>query len=113
MAKQFHKALRNILLYGKAEDDAIEVTYPSGGEGLVPGTTETIRWDAFGNTGTTILEYSLNNGTTWIGITTTKGAARSFDWNVPGAATVMRWLEFEKELEQEFLHIIFQSSDNH
>lgn len=71
----------------ESRDDAIEVTYPSGGEGLVPGTTETIRWDAFGNTGTTILEYSLNNGTTWIGITTTNGAARSFDWNVPGAAT--------------------------
>ncbi|MDB9963730.1 S8 family serine peptidase [Vicingaceae bacterium] len=71
----------------ETKDDAIEVTFPSGGEGFVPGTSETIRWDAFGNTGTTTVEYSLNNGATWIGITTTNGAARSFDWNVPGAAT--------------------------
>ena len=71
----------------ETRDDVIEVTYPSGGEGLVPGTTETIRWDATGNTGTTTIEYSLNNGTTWVGITTTNGTTRSFDWTVPGAAT--------------------------
>ena len=71
----------------ETRDDAIEVTYPSGGEGLVPGSSETIRWDAFGNSGTTIVEYSLNNGSTWNPITVTNGAARSADWNVPGAAT--------------------------
>ena len=71
----------------ETRDDAIEVTFPSGGEGLVPGTNETVRWDAFGNSGTTIVEYSLNNGSTWNSITVTNGAARSADWNVPGAAT--------------------------
>lgn len=71
----------------ETRDDAIEVTYPRGGEGLVPGTSETIRWDAIGNSGTTIVEYSLNNGATWNPITVTNGAARSADWNVPGAAT--------------------------
>ena len=71
----------------ETRDDVIEVTYPSGGEGLVPGTTETIRWDAFGNTGSTVVEYSLNNGTTWTAITVANGMARYADWTVPGAAT--------------------------
>jgi len=71
----------------ETRDDAIEVTYPSGGEGLVPGASETVRWDAIGNSGTSIVEYSLNNGTTWNSISVTNGAARSVDWSVPGAAT--------------------------
>ena len=71
----------------ETRNDSILVTYPRGGEGLVPGSSETIRWDAIGNNGNTVVEYSFNNGTTWNLISTTGGSARSLDWLVPGAAT--------------------------
>ncbi|MDX5348180.1 MAG: S8 family serine peptidase, partial [Hymenobacteraceae bacterium] len=63
--------------------DEVELTYPIGGEGFVPGETETLRWDAFGNTGTFTLEYSVDNGTTWLPITTAASTRRYYDWSVP------------------------------
>ncbi len=42
--------------------DSIDVTYPIGGEGLVPGESEIIRWDTYGSSGTFDIEYSLDNG---------------------------------------------------
>lgn len=68
------------------EMDAPVVTYPIGGEGFVPGETETIRWDAFGNTGTFLVEYTTDNGGTWNTINAAVAASqRYFDWVVPTA----------------------------
>jgi hypothetical protein len=69
-------------------DDAVTVTYPNGGEGFVPGETETIRWDAYGSAGTFTIEYSTDNGVTWVPISSTVPATtRSFNWVVPSAVT--------------------------
>lgn len=64
--------------------DEITLTYPIGGEGFAPGTTETIRWDVFGNVGNFAVEYSINNGTSWLPINmNVNGALRHLDWSVP------------------------------
>ncbi len=65
----------------------IEVTYPHGGEAFVPGETETIRWDAYGNTGNFLLEYSTDNGLTWSNIGNVGGTARYYDWRVPSVTS--------------------------
>jgi len=66
----------------------ITLTYPLGGEPMVPGETETIRWDASDETLTFTLEYSLNNGQSWDTLTTDiAGSQRHFNWTVPPAAT--------------------------
>ncbi|MBK9449077.1 MAG: S8 family serine peptidase [Bacteroidetes bacterium] len=62
----------------------VEVTYPIGGEGFVPGEAERIRWDAFGATGNFTLEYTTNNGTNWTLISNTVAStARTYTWTVP------------------------------
>ena len=63
--------------------DDITVTYPNGGEGLVPGETERVRWDATGNTGNFTIEYSVDNGSNWLPATNATGGVRYADWNVP------------------------------
>ena len=68
--------------------DEVEVTYPIGGEGFDPGTVEIIRWDALGNTGTFLLEYSVDNGGSWNTISASvAGNLRYYDWTVPTALT--------------------------
>lgn len=65
----------------------LAITYPVGGEGFVPGETEVIRWDAFGNTGQFTLEYSMNNGASWQLIASNIASnIRHFDWQVPNIA---------------------------
>lgn len=70
------------------EYDSVELTYPIGGESMVPGENQLIRWDAFGETGNFILEYSTDSGSTWNTIANNvSGALRYFSWNVPNTVT--------------------------
>jgi hypothetical protein len=68
--------------------DDIAVTYPMGGESFVPAETEYIRWDAQGSTGTFLIEYSSDNGTTWVTLSAAvAGTARYYTWTVPAGVT--------------------------
>lgn len=68
--------------------NTIEVTYPNGNEGLVPGESEYIRWDASGTTGSFLIEYSTNNGTTWSTISSSvAGSSRYYTWTVPSSSS--------------------------
>ncbi|MEE2931384.1 MAG: S8 family serine peptidase [Bacteroidota bacterium] len=46
-------------------DDSITVTYPAGGESIVPGDFEFIRWDAHEGSGLFSIEYTLDGGINW------------------------------------------------
>ncbi|WP_338762623.1 S8 family serine peptidase [Bernardetia sp. ABR2-2B] len=66
----------------------IEVTYPSAGMSLTPSATELIQWDMEGVSGTTSVEYSLDNGTTWTVINGAVAAnTRRLSWTVPNVMT--------------------------
>lgn len=67
--------------------DEIKVTYPSGGEGFVPGEVERIHWDAWGNTGTFTLRYSTDGGNSFNAIASVGGDRRQFDWTVPNTVS--------------------------
>lgn len=65
----------------------IVVTYPTGGEGMVPGATEVIRWDAAAGSQSFQLEYSLDSGMTWVNLSTVTGALRQANFTVPNVVT--------------------------
>jgi len=66
---------------------SVTVEYPFGGEKLVPGETENIRWSAYGNEANNFsIEYSTNNGSSWTVLNNNVTAtSRSFAWTVPSA----------------------------
>lgn len=77
--------------------DTITVTYPIGGESFVPGTSEILRWDAYGSTGSFSLEYSLDNGSSWNTISSSlSGFSRSYNWVVPTAYTGQALIRLSK-----------------
>lgn len=61
----------------------ITLTYPNGGEGFVPGESESIRWDAHGTTTAFTLTYSIDSGNTWQSLGTASAAMRFLNWTVP------------------------------
>lgn len=66
----------------------LELTFPTGGEVLTPGSTATIFWNGAGINANQTLEYSIDNGANWVTISTTvANTARRFDWTVPSVAT--------------------------
>ncbi|QSQ25658.1 lamin tail domain-containing protein [Pyxidicoccus parkwayensis] len=68
------------------EGAAVSVTSPNGGESWAGGGSATITWNA--NLVSTVkLEYSLDDGGTWVLIGTAPGSAGSSAWTVPDIAT--------------------------
>lgn len=68
--------------------EEVTLTYPAGGETMVPGESETLRWDAFGTGGTFMLEFSSDNGASWEVIAEDVAAdLRYFSWAVPPVIT--------------------------
>ncbi|MCC7244555.1 MAG: S8 family serine peptidase, partial [Saprospiraceae bacterium] len=64
------------------------LTYPNGGEGLVPGETARIHWDAYGADGNFTLRYSVDGGNTFQNITNiTNAKQRMHDWTVPNTTS--------------------------
>ncbi|MES2430607.1 MAG: S8 family serine peptidase [Bacteroidota bacterium] len=68
---------------------SIVVEYPFGGETLVPGEQETIRWNAYGSNGNQYtIQYSSNNGSSWTKLDSTiSSTTRKFAWTVPATVT--------------------------
>jgi hypothetical protein len=68
---------------------SVTVEYPFGGEKLVPGETENIRWTAYGNESNNFtVEYSDNNGASWSLIdNNVPGSTRRLAWVVPAGIT--------------------------
>ncbi|MCK6691696.1 MAG: S8 family serine peptidase, partial [Thermoanaerobaculia bacterium] len=65
--------------------DEIEITYPDGGDALVPGETVRLQWDAHGITPGFTLRYSTDNAKTWVPINIVSGDKRFYNWTVPDA----------------------------
>lgn len=63
--------------------DELVLTYPNGGEGFVPGTTETIRWDAMNDTANLKLDYTTD-GINWNTVASNLDAGDLYyNWAVP------------------------------
>lgn len=69
--------------------NGVTVEYPFGGETFVPGETETIRWNAYGNEANSFtIEFSSNNGVSWATIANNVAATeRLYNWRVPSTVT--------------------------
>lgn len=63
---------------------ALRVVSPNGGESLETGSVHNITWNSTGNFDSVKIEYSPNNGGTWLTIAESTGDTGSFNWLVPG-----------------------------
>lgn len=67
-----------------AQAPSVTVLTPNGGEVWSGATTQNITWSSV-NIANVIIEYSTNNGSNWINITTWPASAQTYAWVVPGA----------------------------
>lgn len=96
-----------LVWYFEPADDLV-MTYPNGGEGFVPNETETIRWDALGNTGTFDIEYTIDNGANWLSVNSNiNGATRFYNWNVPAAVSGQCLLRIIRGAEMDTSDAVF------
>ncbi len=80
---------QNFVIAYEVINPSVTVEYPFGSETWVPGSTENIRWSAYGGDANSFtIEYSADNGNTWNTISNNVvSTARSYAWTVPSVAT--------------------------
>jgi hypothetical protein len=67
--------------------DEITVTFPIGGEGIATSSSEAIRWDAPEGTDPFVIEYTTDDGASWIPAGSANPDRRYFGWPVPNTVT--------------------------
>jgi hypothetical protein len=68
--------------------EVIEIISPVNNGSLIQGSTALITWDAIGTSGTFNIQYSLNDGASWVTINSAlSGSRRSITWTVPNTTT--------------------------
>ncbi len=76
---------QNYALCWEFVTNEVVLTYPIGGEAVVPGETEIIRWDSYNTSETFLLELSMDEGTSWTTIEENlPGSESYYSWHVPG-----------------------------
>ena len=60
----------------------VKLIRPIGGEKFIAGTTEPITWESFAVSNIKI-EYTSNNGSTWVFISNTADLNKQYNWSVP------------------------------
>jgi hypothetical protein len=77
-----------VIVYDIVPNDLV-LTFPVGGEGLVPGQATRIEWESYGGPANAFhLEYSPDGGTSWTTINNSiSPTADFFSWTVPNIAT--------------------------
>ena len=80
---------QNYYLTHELISNDVILTYPFGGEQLVPGEVERIRWEAAADNATGFdLEYSTDNGSSWTLIANNVDATkRNYNWTIPADFT--------------------------
>ena len=74
----------------------VELTYPVGGEVLVPGQPTPIRWDSEPNGSPYQISLSQDNGTTWSVIANPIATADQATWLVPAGVNDQMWLRITR-----------------
>jgi hypothetical protein len=72
----------------QAQTDDLTVLTPNGGENLESGSEYNITWNSSG-LNNIIIEYSANNGETWLYINKVPADNGSYPWTVPGTPSEM------------------------
>jgi len=72
---------------GGAPTSTITVTSPNGGESWAAGSSHNITWTTSGSVGNIKIQYSTNNGNSWVTITSSTGNDGSHSWTVPNVSS--------------------------
>jgi hypothetical protein len=69
--------------------DVFTWVYPGLNDNIFPAAANVLRWQSTFAPGTAALEYSINNGASWLPITgTINTAAKFFKWNAPDTTAI-------------------------
>ncbi len=79
--------IKTSLPYSDTTNPTLSLIYPNGGEIWHATATPYISWDAENLSEDVSIQYSLDNGTTWVNLSTVAANIKKYVWTIPYAAS--------------------------
>ncbi|WP_162296707.1 SGNH/GDSL hydrolase family protein [Confluentibacter citreus] len=98
----------SLSVYGQS----ITITAPNGNEFWQAGKTPSITWDSSGLSSNIDLEYSLDNGNSWISIATVPNTNESYEWTIPNTASLQSLVRATSNTTVDTSNNVFEISQD-
>ncbi|WP_157804928.1 SGNH/GDSL hydrolase family protein [Confluentibacter lentus] len=111
MRKILYFVFLNIIsfsVYGQC----LTITAPNGDEYWQVGKTPSITWESNGLSSDVILEYSINNGYSWIPIATVPNTSVSYEWTIPNTASLQSLVRATSNTTVDTSNSVFEISED-
>lgn len=69
--------------YSEGTSPTLSLVYPNGGETWHATSTPYISWESQDLTEDVVIQYSLDNGVTWVNLTTVASNIKKYTWTIP------------------------------
>tara|TARA_R110002167_G_scaffold21137_1_gene76951 strand:- start:102 stop:1523 length:1422 start_codon:yes stop_codon:yes gene_type:complete len=99
----------------KHEDNSLAsltITSPNGGEFWQVGKTPNIVWESQGLVTDIDIEYSINNGSTWLPIATVPRAQNSYTWSIPNNTSQQCFVRATSGSVDDYGDAVFEISED-
>jgi|GEM_PF-5208000 len=99
----------------KHEDNSLAsltITSPNGGEFWQVGKTPNIVWESQGLVTDIDIEYSINNGSTWLPIATVPRTQNSYTWSIPNNTSQQCFVRATSGSVDDYGDAVFEISED-
>lgn len=90
----------------------LTITAPNGGEFWQVAKTPYISWESSGLNTNIVLEYSTNNGSSWLPITTVSNATNNYEWTIPNSVSTQCLVRATSNTTVDSSNAAFEISDD-
>ena len=85
---------------------------PNGNEFWQVGKTPSITWESANLTSDVVLEYSINNGSSWLPIATVSNTSNSYQWSIPNTISLQCLVRAKSDVVDDTSDAVFEISND-
>jgi len=108
----FINSFSSYIFAQSASTPSLTIGSPNGNEFWQIGKTPSITWDSVNLTSDVILEYSLNNGSSWLTIATVSNTTNSYPWLIPNTISSQSLVRAKSGTVEDVSNSVFEISDD-
>ncbi|MFH4963721.1 GDSL-type esterase/lipase family protein [Gaetbulibacter sp. M235] len=90
----------------------LNIGSPNGNEFWQVGKTPSITWESANLTSDVVLEYSINNGSSWLPIATVSNTSKSYQWSIPNTISLQCLVRAKSDAIDDVSNAVFEISDD-
>jgi lysophospholipase L1-like esterase len=108
----FINSFSSYIFAQSASTPFLTIGSPNGNEFWQVGKSPSVTWESANLTSNVILEYSINNGSSWLPIATVSNASNSYQWSIPNTISLQCLVRAKSGTIEDLSNTVFEISDD-